>query len=60
MNFFQTISAVLAANALTLAWAFALWKVGRSEQEGRDYSLRDLAVLIAVPLAMSYGAWTLK
>ena len=47
MNFFQTISAVLAANALTLAWAFALWKVGRSDREGRDYSLRDLAVLIA-------------
>ena len=60
MNFFQTISAVLAANALTLAWAFARWKVGRSERDGRDYSLRDLAVLIAVPLAMSYGAWTLK
>ena len=60
MNFFQTISAVLAANALTLTWVFTLWKVGQAERGGRDYSLRDLTVLIVVPLAMSYGAWTLR
>ena len=59
--FLSTISAVLAANALTFWFGFSAWKVTRVEKQGRDASEAgwNLVGLIIPPLVLFAGAYWL-
>lgn len=57
---FQVIAAALAANTLTLVWAYAMWRIGRREAIGRDPTLLQLIIAATPPLLIAYGFWLMK
>jgi len=62
-NWFQILTAVLAANALTLWFVYSIWIVSKVEKTGQKASAAPWSALLGItipPLLMALGGYLLQ
>jgi hypothetical protein len=60
LYFLQVIAAVVAANALTLWWAYSVWRINNNEKAGIEPHRGPFIYLVGgavPPLVMALGAY---